>query len=302
MLLAPICLFVYNRPSHTLETLKALKESKLSDLSDLYIFCDGPKPGASIEDKEKISKVREVIRKDKWCKNIIIIESEKNKGLADSIISGVTKVINKHGSVIVLEDDLLSGKCFLQYMNDALKKYQNNSNIVQISGYSFPVKKLSHNHSTYCLPIISTWGWATWETAWKKVDFSTENISIKNIEKKKFNFYNSYPYLDLLKNHIDKNVNSWGILFYYHAYSNNKIVVYPDNSLVRNIGWDATGKHGATYELYPISNWIEEYKINKFCEAKIDVIKERQVANYLKRKNSYLRKIILKIGFILKKM
>ena len=94
MNLAPIVLFVYNRPYHTEQTLMALQKNDLALDSELFIFADGPKVNATIEQLEKIEQVRKVIRKKQWCGKVHIIESEENKGLADSIVGGVTDIVN----------------------------------------------------------------------------------------------------------------------------------------------------------------------------------------------------------------
>ena len=46
MKLAPIILFVYNRPWHTRQTVEALQKNELAQNSELFIFFDGPKNGA----------------------------------------------------------------------------------------------------------------------------------------------------------------------------------------------------------------------------------------------------------------
>ena len=113
MSLAPIVLFVYNRPQHTLKTLEALMQNELAEMSELFIFCDGPKADATKQDQERINEVRELVKKKNWCKKVIIRESQVNKGLADSIVAGVTEIVNRYGKIIVLEDDIVTSKGFL---------------------------------------------------------------------------------------------------------------------------------------------------------------------------------------------
>src|SRR5476651_318519 len=137
MQLAPIVLFVYNRPHHTEQALNALKLNGLASESTLYIFADGPKKGAPAETLADIKKTREVIRGKKWCKDVFIIEAEANKGLAASIINGVTDVVNKHEKVIVLEDDIITSKYFLQYMNDALSVYEDEQKVISVGAFNF---------------------------------------------------------------------------------------------------------------------------------------------------------------------
>ncbi|WP_141089548.1 glycosyltransferase, partial [Campylobacter concisus] len=101
--LAPIVLFVYNRLDHTKQTIEALQKNEISNKSDLFIYSDAAK---NEESKQKVADVREYIKSINGFKNITIIEREKNYGLANSIIDGVTKIVNEYGKVIVLEDDL----------------------------------------------------------------------------------------------------------------------------------------------------------------------------------------------------
>jgi GT2 family glycosyltransferase len=113
MKLAPITLFVYNRLDHTIDTVMALQKNDLSKESELFIFSDGPK---NKDDEKKVLAVRKYIKSIKGFKKVTIFESKKNKGLANSIISGVTKIINKYGRIIVLEDDIVTSKYFLIFL------------------------------------------------------------------------------------------------------------------------------------------------------------------------------------------
>ena len=96
--LAPIILFCYNRPWHVEQTLVALSRNELANKSILYIYCDGPKADASEEQYQKIKEVHDVVRKHQWCKEVHVVEAEKNKGLAKSVIHGVTEIVEKYAS------------------------------------------------------------------------------------------------------------------------------------------------------------------------------------------------------------
>ena len=98
MNLAPIVLFVYNRPWHTRKTVEALQRNELAKDSDLIIYSDNAK---NPKNQQQVDIVREYIKTIKGFKKITIIERDRNWGLADSIIDGVTKTVNKFGRVIV---------------------------------------------------------------------------------------------------------------------------------------------------------------------------------------------------------
>ena len=134
----PIILFVYNRPWHTRQTVKALQKNELAGRSDLFIFSDGPKD----EQTEKaVQKVREYIHTIDGFQTVTIREREENWGLANSIIDGVTQIVNEYGRVIVLEDDLMTSPFFLRYMNDALNLYECEEKVISIHGYIYPLSE-----------------------------------------------------------------------------------------------------------------------------------------------------------------
>lgn len=155
---APIALFVFNRPTHTLTTLKALAANHLANESELYIFSDGPRNESDID---KVRQVRETLHLfQERFKAVHITESPVNKGLANSIVDGVSMVIQRYGNIIVLEDDIVTSSYFLEYMNDCLVNYANREDIFSISGYlpniTIPV---SASAKVFLWYRICSWGW-----------------------------------------------------------------------------------------------------------------------------------------------
>lgn len=238
---APICLFVYNRPEHTLKTLNSLKNAQLAKDSRLFIFADGPKHGLSIEQILNIEKVRKIIRSEIWCRSVEIIESEKNKGLSKSIISGVEYVISRYGKVIVLEDDLILSAGFLEYMNEALLLYENEEKVMHIAGF---IPRLKGDFGeTFFYPVPTCWGWATWKRAWEHFNPSAAELLPKVLEKGKYRFdiNRSVNYVRMLKKNMKGYVNSWFIRWYASIYLMDGLCLHPGKSLVANTGIDRSG-------------------------------------------------------------
>lgn len=237
--LAPIVLFTYNRPQHLLACLQSLRENVLADQSVLYVYADGPKAGAGEEELAKIKETRLLLKKESWCKEVHIVEQNENKGLANSIIKGVTEIVNKYGKIIVLEDDLILSTHFLEYMNQALTVYAPIENVYSVNGFTFPIK--TNERSTFLLPYTSTWGWGTWKNRWDifEPDIKEEdkNTLLNSPElKQRFNLAD-YDYGAML--HF-KN-NSWGIKWYYAVFKRNGLNVFPTVSMVKNSGNDGSG-------------------------------------------------------------
>lgn len=132
--LAPILLFVYNRPRHTRQLVQSLLTNELAVKSQLIIYSDAPQ---NEMDRLAVEKTRNYIHSIKGFATLSIIEREKNHGLARNIIDGVTTQINRYGRIIVLEDDLIVAPYFLQFMNDALEIYKDEPKVGHIQGCDF---------------------------------------------------------------------------------------------------------------------------------------------------------------------
>ena len=145
--LAPIVLFVYNRPWHTKQTLEALAGNDLAELSHLYIYSDGARENANNDELSIILDVRKYIKTQQWCSAVTIIERPRNFGLADNLLGGVSEVLDKHEKVIVLEDDIVTSKQFLTYMNASLEMYCEQEEVACVSGYIYPIKNDQYAHN-----------------------------------------------------------------------------------------------------------------------------------------------------------
>lgn len=298
-MLAPIVLFVYNRPEHTFKTLKALGKNSLAKDSTLYIFADGVKEKSTILEIESIAKVRKIINETVSCGKVIIQEREHNIGLANSVIFGVTEIIKKYGKIIVLEDDIVCSPFFLEYMNEGLVQYVDNEDVKQISGYLPNVISFKQNSAGF-IPVTSTWGWATWERVWSKVDFDALDykvLKIDNLMRKDFNLSNKIDYSTMLEMQIESDIiSSWGILFWWDIFKRKGLVLYPDFSLVSNIGFDGTGTHYTKKNSTKIFQFDKKYKINKFPQIiELDIIfYDAFLSQYTPKPNNILKKIIKK--------
>ena len=247
MIIAPIVLFVYNRSWHTQQTVEALKRCELSAESDLFIFADGPKADATEKQKAQIAEVRNYIHTINGFHSVTTKKSNLNKGLAYSIIEGVTKVIEKYGRAIVVEDDIVAHPFFLRFMNEALDTYQGNQNIFAISAtmekFSIPPKYGKDIFLTY---RFGSWGWATWADRWNTVDWDINNYPIiKQPTKKQIKHFckGGADLWPMLQAQHRGDIDSWAIRMGYNMSLQNKLCLRPVKSFVFNIGMDGSGIH-----------------------------------------------------------
>jgi glycosyltransferase involved in cell wall biosynthesis len=292
---SPIIIFAYNRPQHLEKSLLSLKNNPLSSDSELYIFCDGYKANASDKDIQLIEATRAIAKSQAWCKKVEIIEADQNKGLAQSVIDGITKILETYDKVIVLEDDILLSDGFLNYMNEALNLYEGEDQVMHISAYFLPVDDYDLEE-TFFYNTTSCWGWGTWSRAWKNMisdpqvlidKLNSSEKLLKGFHEKK---YNPGNYQSLLAN-ASKKINTWAVLWHTSVYLKGGLSLHPRKSLVRNIGHDNSGdncKHNDSLMNQAMTNFIRVNKIKKLKESKLA---NRLAAEYYYTRPSY-QKII----------
>jgi hypothetical protein len=234
-------LFVFNRPDHVKRTLEALSRNLLAQHSDIVIYSDGPKSDA---DQPKILQIREYLNTLSGFRSVRLIERSQNLGLSRSIILGVNEVLDKYGRAIVLEDDMLTSQYFLLYMNDALKLYEGENRVISIQGYVFPLRETLPR--TFFLRGADCWGWATWKRGWDLFE-PDGTILIAELKKKRlaklFDYDGAWNYMEMLQSQVQGRNDSWAIRWHASAFLKEKFALYPNRSLVRNIGLDSSGTH-----------------------------------------------------------
>ncbi len=270
--LAPIALFVFNRPEHTQKVVEALLQNTLAAETELFIFSDAPRKEADIDD---VNAVRDFIKSIKGFKSIKFFEADKNIGCADSIIKGITKVFETNDKAIIVEDDIVTAPNFLEYMNSALNKYENDERIYSVSGFNIPKKvPKDYNSSVYLAYRNSSWGWGTWKKMWDDVDWNFDFWqAVKNDEKLRETLVsggNDLPYM--LKLQAENKIDAWDIRFCTHHILKNRFTLFPVKSFVKNIGLDGTGVHCGKS-----SKFNEESLADSFSFEFPDVIMEDKI-------------------------
>lgn len=261
MTLAPVIIFNYNRPEHSLRTWEALAQNRFASETELYLYCDGPKENASVEMKQRIASLHAQAQKyaidapqaGKF-KTVHVVCAEKNKGLANSIIDGVTEVINKHGRVIVLEDDLLTSPYFLKYMNEALDKYESYPSVFSVSANRPPMSKMQiprdYEYDVFVSLRPFSTGWATWKEKWEKIDWSLDYLAdfLSHPEHVKAFNRGGDDLTEMLCMQRDGKIDSWAIRYAFQHFYHHAVSILPCVPYVDNIGFDGTGIHSGNDE------------------------------------------------------
>lgn len=285
-MLAPVIVFVYCREEHTRKTLQALNNNNLAEETDLYIYSDYAKRESNVEDVKKVRNLIDDFKETSKFRSVTIVKAEKNKGLANSIIDGVTEVINKHGKAIIVEDDLITSEDFLEYMNGALDFYKDNDKIGSISAYTYDINAMkNYDKDVYMTYKGECWGWATWKDRWENVDWQVKDYNSFYHDLKKRRAFDKLELglVHMLDMQMAGKIDSWAVRWVYHLFENNLMTVYPAVSKVVNFGFDGSGTHCKVVRKVD-ENLEAEGKKYKFENMNVDPVIAKQVGRYETRK------------------
>ena len=295
---SPIVLFVYNRPRHTQQTIEALQKNELASESDLIIYSDEAK---TVNEQENVDKVRLYIEQIDIFNKITIIKREKNWGLANNIIDGVTKVVDQYGKIIVIEDDIVTSPYFLKYMNEALDFYKDKNKVWHISGWNYPIAT-NELSDVFLWRVMNCWGWATWKDRWNFFEKDSDRV-IKDFSKqdiKKFNLDDSENFFKQVSWNKEKKINSWAVYWGITIFKKNGLCLNPAQSFVENIGNDGIGTSPATDMFKSERNISLIRKINFISDISENQIAVSRIKSFFKdSKKSIFQRIINRIKKII---
>lgn len=298
MNLAPILLFVYNRPEHVKRGVESLLANEQAKESELFIYSDAAKDE---EAREAVAEVRRYIHTVEGFKRVTIVEREKNWGLARSIIDGVTTQVGKYGRVIVLEDDLVVAPHFLRFMNEALETYQDESRVGHIQACDFTQD--ASLPDTFLIKWTGSWGWATWARAWKHFNPDGQAL-LQELEARKltrmFDFNGKYGFTRMLRRQIAGKNNSWAIRWNASLFLKDILSLNVGRSLVQNEGFDGSGTNCGGGGLYASNLHLQPLPVVKIDPVVENPEARRAFERYYGRTNSFWAKAIRRIRRTLK--
>ena len=158
----------------------------------------------------------------------------------------------KYDRYIVTEDDNEFSPNFLQYMNQCLEKYKNDSRIGRICGYSYMEWENIGNYPYNAFPMKAycAWGVGCWYA---------KDVNFYNFSKAKDIIYNYELVKKLFSEKLFVTIhrllfrwkNSGGDLRYVcYCALEGKYGIFPSVSKVRNHGFDGEGLHCASINTY----------------------------------------------------
>jgi hypothetical protein len=259
---APIAVFVYKRAAHVRRLLRSLMQNELAARSPIAIYCDGAR-GA--HEAEAVREARAAVR-ELAPAHARIVERERNLGLAQSVITGISEVIGEHGRVITLEDDLELSPVALDYFNAALERYRDDERVMHVAGYMYPVGRPLPEAFFY--REATCYGWATWARAWRRFEPDGRVIRAAVLERDaraEFDVGGTIDFFGMLENQIAGRTDSWAIRWYGSLWLQRGLALHPGRSLVRNTGFDGSGENSGLSRTWDVE--LSQDPVTRFPES-----------------------------------
>lgn len=243
--LAPIGVTTYARLDHLRRTLDALAANRLAAKSDLYVFSDGPRQG----DEEKVAAVREYLSTVSGFNSVNIVCREDNNRIANNR-GNMRWLLDRFGTMVFLEEDIITAPCFLDFMNEGLERYRSRRDIFAICGYAPPIRfPKDYRSEVFLSPRFSAWGFGIWKDRFDSIVFDTARYRklLDDPEQLKQFRQGGEDLPGMLQREVAGDLDAFDVKVFYTQFVNQQFVVCPTQSLTRNHGHDGTGMHcGAT--------------------------------------------------------
>ncbi len=232
--LAPVAIFVYNRLKNTREVIEALKTNYLASETEVFVFSDGAKDEKGAR---AVNEVRQYLKTVTGFKAFNVIERPENFYIEKNISEGVTEIVNRYGRIIVLEDDGVTAKSFLTFMNDALDFYQSYEKVMHIATFTFIKMPKGYNKTFFWRYSENTGGgWGTWKRAWDKYKWlQSEAEGNEGLTEELRNYIELDGTFKCL-NHLKAKPIQWDISWYIAIAKNQGLVVNSPWPLIKNNG------------------------------------------------------------------
>ena len=244
----PILVIGFNRPEKLKMCLQAIVEA---GGSEIYIFLDGPRKLEN-NDLGLINQCKQII---KDFEAHLEIRGQNFQGVNMGCKEGVKSAINWFFQFntfgVIIEDDVLITRSFLNFCSDVDGFYRHNSKVFQINGW-VPFQPGEITDKSFLTRYAIPWGWATWKTKWEMYE---EDLTYENASKPNdllTNTLNGTPrnfellwrsnFLQCLGQEID----TWDYQWIYSIWLNGGFAISPPYRLTTNIGFDTSATHTRT--------------------------------------------------------
>lgn len=242
----PVLILGYKRVA---EIEKIVDVLSASNACCIIISMDGPQ---RTEVSSSNSRLKKLATKVSSTTNLVLRNLPHNLGIAEHLYHAVSRVLETHECVIVLEDDCIPATGFYSYMTQALRTHQGDMNVGTIAADAHVFRRRNRAYVESSIYPL-TWGWATWADRWSRFDPQLSNFNEREINDAIRKAHAS-PFV---RRHWSRRVkesisdrNMWDAQWTVYQWLNNYETLNPSIPLINNIGHDGNATHTLTQSIF----------------------------------------------------
>lgn len=257
----PIIYIFFNRPELTARTfavVQALRPRRLT------LVADGPRPGHPTDPARCYAAREAVDRLLTWPCEVTYDCATENLGAGRRIASGLTAAFAHYGEAIVLEDDILPHPDFFPFCAEMLAKHRDDEDVHGISGFNPVGRFLPHEARAVNTLTHITWGWASWQRAWRGYRGAAEGWENPAVRARIRSYLNNDLYFGALSAGLlavaEGRVDAWDYQWVYTMLWHRRRALVSANNLVTNLGFGADSTH--TRDVPAFVNGLATHALN----------------------------------------
>lgn len=268
---APVVVYTYTRLEHLKKTISALKANHLAPQSDIFVVSDAAKNPAA---ETQVKNIRDFVDSIDGFNSVNKVYRDRNLGAFHSIRLAENAILSDYGRVISLEDDIITSKNFLDYINAGLEYYKDCDQVLTVAGYCHPISVPDvYEFDSWISPWHCPWGYGTWKNKYNKIDLDsnpldviTKNRNLLLAFKKSGDFI-----LDTLE--LDKRgiISAADARICAQMFVSALCTIMPTKSKVSNIGNDGSGVHSAETNRFDVVLDEGSQRSFKFSDGVLDL-------------------------------
>lgn len=250
---APVVIPVLCRYKHFTKCIESLANNGWAKYTDVYIALDYPAKDKHVYGYNQICRYLDNNDFSEF-HSFCVIKRNKNLGPAINEQKLINEILVKYDRFIRTDDDTEFSPCFLEYMDKALDKYENDNSVVAVTGYSYPCNYIYSSGSTIIKEnfFCPMWGTGFWKDSYYYLNKQLSEEYIlhcqfsEKLKSKKYRNLIDARFIDLVdaglswqKNKFVFLVSDIGVSTFIGLYG--KYIIYPVESMVRNNGFDGSG-------------------------------------------------------------
>ena len=239
----PILFIIFIRKDVALKSFERIKQVKPKKL---YIACDGAREHVKGEKAIVETTQQAILQQIDWECEVKTLFKTKNVGCCMGVYTAINWLFENEDKGIIIEDDCVLQSSFFQFAEELLIKYENDERIAMIDAANY-IKDINIPDSYGFSRFKSTNGWATWKRAWKNMDLEMEwknTPYFKSIIKNNgYNGKDTHYWKYRIKAIEHNYVSAWDWQWYFTMAAHNQLGIYPQRSLISNIGFGEGATH-----------------------------------------------------------